>query len=86
MESLGGMGFFNEATFLLAKNPREAKKLQSKEEWEKCAGTASYPPVQTEKGKKKKKRNVIRFFFCLWLITLNGINIICIHMIFNMKS
>lgn len=28
----GGMFFFNEATFLLAKNPREAKKLQSKEE------------------------------------------------------
>lgn len=79
------MFFFNEATFLLAKNPREAKKLQSKEEWEKFAGTASYPPVQTEKG-KKKERNVIRFFFCLWLITLNGINIICFYMIFNMKS
>lgn len=30
---LGGVCFFfNEATFLLAKNPREAKKLQSKEE------------------------------------------------------
>lgn len=39
-----------------------------------------------QRKENKKEINVIRFFFCLWLITLNGINIICFHMIFNMKS
>lgn len=82
MESLGGMCglFFNEATFLLAKNPRVSKQGRMREICWHCKLSSH------SDREKKKKSNFIRFFFCLWLITSNGINIVLICMIFNIKS